>query len=88
MTKISKIIFLIEYPFNQRDYEKFGIDIFIQDGFDVYIWDFTPFLYPEVNQRVNVSDPIAYEKIRQFMKKKKRYPLFKMNPIIPFLYFH
>jgi hypothetical protein len=44
--KIAKIIYLIESPFNKRDYERFGIETFIQDGFEVYVWDFTPFLRP------------------------------------------
>jgi len=69
--KIKKIIYFIESPFNQRDYERFGVEIFIQDGFDVFVWDFTPFLHPEVYRKVKVPDPIAYKKYRQFLTKKE-----------------
>ena len=69
--KITKIIYFIESPFNQRDYERFGVEAFIQDGFDVFVWDFTPFLHPEVYRKVNVPDPITYEKYRQFLTKRE-----------------
>ena len=69
--KITKIIYLIESPFNQRDYKRFGVDIFIQDGFEVYVWDFTPFLHPEVYRKVNVPDPITYKKYRRFLTKRE-----------------
>ena len=69
--QITKIIYFIESPFNRRDYKRFGIETFIQDGFEVYVWDFTPFLHPEVCQKVNVPDPITYERYRQFLTKKE-----------------
>jgi hypothetical protein len=69
MNKITKIVFIIESPFNQRDYERFGLETFIQDGFEVYVWDFTPFLHPEVHRKVKVSDPISYEKYCLFLTK-------------------
>jgi hypothetical protein len=37
MNKIAKIIYLIESPFNQRDYDRFGLEIIIHDGFEVYV---------------------------------------------------
>ncbi|MFH2047109.1 MAG: hypothetical protein ABIK92_18425 [Pseudomonadota bacterium] len=41
---IKRIIFFIESYFNMRDYKRFGINIFEDNGFDVEIWDFTPFI--------------------------------------------
>jgi len=41
---IKKVIFLVEAPFNQRDFKRFGIETLMQAGFDVWVWDFTPFL--------------------------------------------
>ena len=45
MSKKNKIIYLTETPFNQRDYRRYGIDVFINDGFVVHVWDFSPFLF-------------------------------------------
>ncbi len=69
--QITKIIYFIESPFNQRDYERLGVEVFIKNGFEVYVWDFTPFLHPEVHRKVKVPDPITYEKYRQFLTKKE-----------------
>jgi len=80
-----KIIYFIESPFNQRDYERFGIETFIQDGFDVFVWDFTPFLHPEVYRKVKVPDPISYEKYRQFLTKKEAIFAIRKEPINVFV---
>lgn len=61
MGKITKIIYFIEAPFNQRDYDRFGIEILKENGFEVEIWDFTPFLNPQ-RSKVKLPDPIYYEK--------------------------
>jgi len=60
-SKITEIIFFIESPFNRRDYERFGIDLLKENGFQVRVWDFTPILYPEVYKRVKVPDPIDFQ---------------------------
>ena len=44
MTKIKKVIYIIETRFNKRDYDRFGIEILKKNGFEVEVWDFTPFL--------------------------------------------
>lgn len=59
---INKIIFFITSPFNQRDYKRFGIEILQANGFEVEVWDFTPFLKPEVWNQVVVPDPINWDK--------------------------
>ena len=46
----TKIIFFVESPFNERDNERFGIEILQQNGFAVEVWDFTPFLHPRVHE--------------------------------------
>ena len=43
---IKKIIYFIETPFDARDYERLGVDTLIENNFEVQVWDFTPFLYP------------------------------------------
>jgi len=51
MSEITKIIYFTGSPFNWRDYERFGVDTFILDGFEVYVWDFTPFVHAEVHKK-------------------------------------
>lgn len=70
MSKITKIIYFIESPFNQRDYERFGVETFIRDGFEVYMWDFTPFLRPQVDSSVIPPDPIEYKNFMRFNSKR------------------
>lgn len=52
---ISKILFFIAYPLDQRDYKRFGIDILKKNGFDVEIWDLTQILRPQVINSVKIS---------------------------------
>lgn len=69
MIAIKKVIFLIESPFNKRDKERFGIEIFENSGFMVEIWDLTPFLSPIVFKSYTVPDPTAHSGYRQFFSK-------------------
>ena len=64
--KITKIIYFIESPFNKRDYKRFGVETFIQDGFEVYVWDFTPFLHPQVDKSVIPPDHIEAKYLVRF----------------------
>ncbi|MFC1822594.1 hypothetical protein ACFL9T_07790 [Thermodesulfobacteriota bacterium] len=64
-----KIIYLIQVPFNKRDYKRFGLEIFMAEGFEVYVWDFTPFLNPNENHHVIPPDPIHYSKLYYFKNK-------------------
>lgn len=63
---INKIIFFITSPFNQRDYKRFGIEVLQSNGFDVEVWNFTPFLKPDVWENVKVPDPINWDKCISF----------------------
>lgn len=67
---MTRVIFLIESPFNERDYNRFGIEILQQNGFEVEVWDFTPFLHPEI-QHVKVLDPIDYGNHHQFLTRNE-----------------
>ncbi|MCX5855346.1 MAG: hypothetical protein NTZ24_12405 [Deltaproteobacteria bacterium] len=41
---ISKIVYFVEAYFNESDYRRFGVKTFKDNGFDVEVWDFTPFI--------------------------------------------
>lgn len=66
MSAVQRVIFFIESPFNARDFKRFGIELLAGNGFVVEVWDFTPLLHPEVQEKVNVPDPINFQGLRQF----------------------
>jgi len=46
---ISTILFLIDTPFNKRDFERFGIKLLQENGFNIKIWDLTEILHHNLN---------------------------------------
>ncbi|MDD5454075.1 MAG: hypothetical protein PHW62_01045 [Candidatus Ratteibacteria bacterium] len=60
--KIKKIIYFTHFSFDERDYERLGLEIMENNGFDVEVWDFTPFLYPGVYQKLNTADSVDNKK--------------------------
>jgi len=68
---IKKIVILVDMPFNQRDYERFGVAIFRENGFDVEVWEITPITRPKGHRLVTVPDPVGREKYRLFFSKKE-----------------
>jgi hypothetical protein len=71
MGKIKHIVYLIEYPFNRRDYDRYGFELLKANGFDIEVWDFTPFLKPQVNNKDIVPDPINFDRHSQFNSMKE-----------------
>ena len=59
---ISKTVFITQSTFNKRDYHRFGVDILINRGIDVEVWDLTPFLRPEYFQNYTPPDPVDFDK--------------------------
>ncbi len=67
---ITKVVYFVETPFNARDYNRFGIETLRENGFEVEIWEFTPFLHPESYGRISVPDPVNYGKHYLFQSKR------------------
>jgi len=57
---IKKIIYFTESPLTLRDYDRFGIDTIIKNGFDVEFWDLTEELCPELNKTIKDEDRIRF----------------------------
>lgn len=73
-SRIKKIIYFIESQFNSFDFERHGIDLLRNNGFEVEVWDFSPFLHPEVYEKTGVNvDEILYQKYncKLFYTKKE-----------------
>lgn len=45
---MSKIVYLIQQPLDEWNYERFGIQNWIDRGWDVEVWDLTPLVHPRV----------------------------------------
>ena len=45
---MNKIIYLIEQPLDERNFNRFGIQNWINRGWGVEVWDLTPCAYPRV----------------------------------------
>ena len=60
---MSKIVYLIEQPLDERNYDRFGIQTWIDRGWDVEVWDLTPWAHPRVWQNFIESG----RKFREFV---------------------
>lgn len=58
---MRKIVFIVESTFNNRDYHRFGIEVFKNRGYEVEVWDLTPLLRPEYFSNYTPPDPIDFD---------------------------
>jgi hypothetical protein len=68
--KIKKVIYFLEEYFNERDFNRFGIETMLNNGFDVEVWEFTRLLAPEGYISSIPPDPIQWEGHRSFENLK------------------
>ena len=47
MISQRQVIYLITSPLSKRDYDRFGIQLWLDRGWEVKVFDFTKFLKPE-----------------------------------------
>ncbi len=68
---IKKIIFLIDVPLDRKYFRLLGIDTLVLNGFDVEVWDLTPFFHKELLDRKIIGDgESVFNKCRKFTGKK------------------
>lgn len=67
---IKRIVFLVAYPFNLRDYERFGIELLQRNGFKVEVWDLSRILYPEFTKEFSPPDSFSYEGVSVFSDRR------------------
>jgi len=68
---IKKIVVFNVTPFTKRDYIRFGGDIFKENGFDVWFYDFSPIVYPKLYKNCTFPDLYYPENHILFSSKKK-----------------
>ena len=65
MRKINTIVYLFPFPFGKRDYDRFGVETFINSRFDVQIWDMTDYFVPDYRQCAQaIPDPVDFAGLR------------------------
>jgi hypothetical protein len=69
--KVKKIVFLIEAHFNQRDYRRFGIELFQKSGFAIEVWDFSRIVVSGAYGDVAPPDPIVWDGLTVFDDRKE-----------------
>ncbi len=66
---IKRIIFFNYYPFNLRDYKRFGMELLQQNGFKVEVWDISSILIPNPHHDYGHIDDFNYQGHRIFTDK-------------------
>src|SRR5438445_140680 len=56
------VIFLVSAPFCKRDYQRYGMDVFLKNEIDIYVWDLTFALYSKLKGILVPPDPIEWER--------------------------
>ncbi len=64
---VRKIIILASSPFNARDEKRFGVKILKENGYEVEVWDLSPFLNAERFKDINRADETNLSQCRVFM---------------------
>ncbi len=78
---VKKIVFLVSSTFNRRDEKRFGIEILQRNGFEVEVWDFTPFLNPARFEMCVPPDPTSFEHYHVIpTRREARSALSKLPP--------
>ncbi|MGB7789236.1 hypothetical protein [Methanoregula sp.] len=54
---------------NKRDFDRFGIQILQDEGFEVTVWDLTPCLHPGFYSTLEIPDRIDYRNLHIFERK-------------------
>jgi hypothetical protein len=67
---INKIVFFCTSPFTKRDYDRFGGDLLSESGFEVWFYDFSPFIYPKLYKNFNSSDLYQSKNCRIFIYER------------------
>lgn len=47
----KKIFYIVESPFSERDYHRYGIDFFIENKYSIEVWDFSAYLMPLIHKK-------------------------------------
>jgi len=66
MQRKDTVIIITDYPFNKRDYDRFGIERLRSHSLTVEIWDITGYLHPEFKDKLVREDQTGFTGLRTF----------------------
>ena len=67
MAEIKTVVYMFPYPFEKRDYDRFGVETFVNSEFDVRVWDMTDHFVPDYRQWAKaIPDPVDFAGLRLF----------------------
>ncbi len=70
---MSMVLYLIQQPLDERNYERFGIQNWLDRGWQVEVWDLTPLSHPRVwRQQVESGSPVK-ELAQYFALRSRRH---------------
>lgn len=67
--KFNKIIFLLDSPLDKRYYNFLGVETLTQNGFDVEIWDLTPFFHEDLIDKIILDGQVIFDNYKEFNTK-------------------
>ena len=76
---IRKIFFLLHTPLTKRDYDRFGVDIFLARGFKVIFLDLTAMLHQGYAANIDGSQLSGYKEVVSVRKPKDAIVFLKNN---------
>lgn len=81
--EMNRIIYLTQQPLDERNFSRYGIQNWIDNGWHVEIWDLTPLVYPAVWQHFNESEHqlVAYNEYYPVMVKNDLSKLYKAHKV-------
>ena len=72
---IERIIFLLETPFNLRDYRRFGIEFLQGQGFKVEVYDQTSIVHPRLSEKYTPPDAFDFDGLTIFNSRSELYDM-------------
>lgn len=66
---VKSVIIIIESPLNKRDFQRFGIEIMRENGFNAEVWDISHVLYPGLD--LTPRDLFTFSGLRIFKDKQE-----------------
>lgn len=67
---MKKVVFIVHTTFNKRDYQRFGIEILRNRGYEVQVWDAIPLINPNYFKNYTPPDPVEFDKYFLVYKEK------------------
>ena len=68
---VKKIVFFCFAPVLKQHYKRFGVEILESNGFEVWFYDFSPIVSPELHKGLNFLTQPAIENYFLFNEEKE-----------------